>query len=88
MKSGQSCVRVKGSSEGKVSVGQDHANHMWIMALACGGALLLILVLPIFGLSKNWSIGISITVMVGLHLWMMQGHSDHSHHREHKGGAK
>ncbi|KKQ20393.1 MAG: hypothetical protein US35_C0040G0007 [Parcubacteria group bacterium GW2011_GWA2_37_10] len=42
------------------------------------------------GLSKNWSVGISIAVMVGLHLWMMRGHSDHSHteHKEHKGGAK
>ena len=66
----------------------NHSNHMWMMAIACGGALLLLLVLP--GLSKNWSVGISIAVMVGLHLWMMRGHSDHSptEHKEHKGGAK
>ena len=68
----------------------NHSNHMWMMALACGGALLLILVLPLIGLSKNWSVGISIAVMVGLHLWMMRGHSEHSHaeHKEHKGGTK
>ncbi len=71
-------------------MGYDHSSHMWMMVIACGGALLLILVLPLIGLSKNWSVGISIAVMVGLHLWMMRGHSDHNHteHKEHKGGAK
>jgi len=70
-------------------MGHNHSNHMWMMALACGGALLLILVLPFFGLSKNWSSWIAIGVMVVLHLWMMRGHSDHNHtsHKEH-GGAK
>ena len=57
----------------------ENTRHMWMMALACGGALLLILVLPFFGLSKNWSVGISVVVMVGLHLWTMRGHSDHKH---------
>ena len=66
----------------------DHTNHMWMMAIAYGGALLLILVLPLIGLSKNWSVGISIAVMVGLHLLMMKGHFGHSNHKEHKGGAK
>lgn len=64
------------------------SSHMWLMVLACGGALLLILVLPLIGLSKNWSFGISIAVMVGLHLWMILGHSDHSHHKKHKEDAK
>ena len=68
----------------------ENASHMWMMALACGGALLLLLVLSLVGISKNWSIGISIAVMIGLHLWMMRGHLDHNHteHKEHKGGAK
>lgn len=57
----------------------NHKNHMWLMALACGGAFLLILVLPLFGFSKNWSIGIAIAVMIGLHLWTMRGHSEHNH---------
>ena len=63
---------------------KNHTNHMWMMALACGGALLLILVLPLFGLSKNWSVGIAIAVMIGLHLWMMRGHSNHCSHKEHR----
>lgn len=63
----------------------DHSSHMWMMAVACGGALLLILVLPLFGLSKNWSVGISIAAMVGLHLLMMRGHSDHTNHKKHRG---
>ncbi len=62
--------------------------HMIMMAIACGGAFLLILVLPIIGLSKNWSAGISIAFMIGLHLWIMRRHSDHGHHKEHKGDAK
>ena len=65
-------------------------NHMWMMVLACGGALLLILVLPLLGLSKNWVIGIAISVMIGLHLWMMKGHShnNNSEHKQHKDGVK
>ena len=67
----------------------ENSSHIWMMLFACGGALLLILVLPLIGLSKNWSVGISITLMVGLHLLMMRGHSDHdSEHKKHKGGAK
>ena len=63
--------------------------HTGLMVLACGGALLLILVLPLIGLSKNWSVGISISMMVGLHLWMMRGHLDYNHsHKKQKGGAK
>lgn len=50
------------------------SGHMWVMLLACGGAFLLILVLPVIGLSKNWSVGISIAFMIGLHLLMMRGH--------------
>ena len=62
-------------------------NHMWTMIFACGGAFLLILVLPLFGLSKNWSAGIAIAVMIGLHLFMMRGHShNHSNHEKMKGG--
>lgn len=66
----------------------NHANHMWMMVLACGGAFLLILVLPLLGLSKNWSVGISIAFMVVLHLWMMRGHSDHVRHKEGRGDMR
>ena len=54
------------------------------MAIACGGAFLLILVLPFLGISKNWSVGIAITVMVGLHLLMMRDNSGHNHKKKMK----
>jgi low affinity Fe/Cu permease len=57
----------------------NHSKHMWLMVVACIGALLLLLVLPLIGLSKNWSVGISIAVMVGLHLLMMKGHLGKNH---------
>lgn len=63
----------------------NHKNHMWMMAISCGGALLLILLLPFFGVSKNLSSWIAIAVMVILHLWMMKGHSSHNNHEKHKG---
>ena len=65
---------------------ENHSKHMWTMALACGGALLLILVLPFFGISKNYTAGIAIAVMIILHVWMMKGHLYHNYnkHKEHK----
>ncbi len=70
----------------------NHLNHMWIMILACGGAFLLILILPPLGISKGWSSGIAVAVMIGLHLLMMRGHSGQGNHSEHnskkqKGGS-
>ena len=64
-------------------------SHMWLMALACGGAFLLILILPLFGLSQNWTVGIAIAVMIILHLVMMKGHShDHTNHKMKRKDAK
>ena len=53
----------------------NHPNHMWIMLVACGGAFLLTLILPAIGVSKNWSSGLAIGAMIGLHLLMMRRHS-------------
>lgn len=64
-----------------------NSNHAWLMIVACGGALLLTLVLPLFGVSQNWSVGIALVAMIGLHLWMMRSHSNHRNHNDHKGGA-
>jgi len=67
----------------------NNTTHMWMMVIACGGALLLILVLPLIGLSKNWSFGIAVAVMIGLHLLMMRGHSDsYSKSEKHKVAIK
>ena len=57
----------------------DNSNHMWMMALGCGGAVVLIFILPLIGLSKNWSIGIAVFAMIGCHIWMMKEHSDYTH---------
>lgn len=68
---------------------ENNSNHMWMMVLACGGFFLLVLVLPLLGLSRNWSFGIAIAFMIGLHLWMMKGHSNnHSNHTMKKGCVK
>ena len=67
----------------------DHIKHIWMMTIACGGALFLILILPPIGLSKNWSFGIAVAVMIGLHLLMMRGHSDsYSKSEKHKVAIK
>ena len=65
----------------------NHMSHMWLMVFACGGALLLLLVLPLLGISKNLSAGIAFAVMIGLHLLMMRSHSKHNHEKT-KGGNK
>ncbi len=67
-------------------MGHNGFSHMWIMVLACGGALLLVLVLPLLGLSKNWSFGIAMMVMMGLHFLMMRNHSERNHKKQ-KGGS-
>ena len=60
----------------------NHISHVLLMALACGGAVLLIVVLPFLGLPKNWSVGIAIAAMMLLHVWMMKEHShNHSHNK-------
>ena len=65
-----------------------NSNHMWMMIVICGGAFLLIIVLPFLGISKNWSAGIAVAVMVGLHLLMMRDHSKHyNHNKEKKEGS-
>ena len=65
----------------------NHISHIWLMVLLFGGALLLILLLPLIGLSQNWVAGIAIVVMIIVHLLMMRGHFSHNH-KEHKGDIK
>lgn len=57
---------------------KNNMNHLIIMGLVCFGALGLILVLPMLGFSKGWATGISLVLMIGMHLWMMRGHQ-HNH---------
>ena len=68
-------------------MGHNGFSHMWIMVLACGGAFLLILILPLLGISKNWSTGVAIVVMIGLHLLMMRNNSGHNHEKQKVGSC-
>ncbi len=65
-------------------MGHSNSNHLWVMVFACVGAFLLILVLPIIGLSQDLVAGIAIAAMIIAHIWMMQGHSAHNNHKKHK----
>ena len=58
----------------------NHTGHMRMMIIACGGAFLLIFVLPLFGVSEGWSAGIAVVAMIGLHLLMMRGRSANNAH--------
>ena len=57
--------------------------HFLHMLIGCGLPILLIFVLPLFGVSEGVTLTIFIMLMFGCHLLMMSGHSDHySHHQE------
>ena len=50
-------------------------NHMLWMILACAIPLLIIILLPIFGIKSDYIAFISIILMFGAHLFMMSGHN-------------
>ena len=56
------------------------------MLIGCGLPILLIFVLPLFGISEGVTLTGFIVLMLGCHLLMMRGHmSDHSdHHSNHQ----
>ncbi|MEK6792938.1 MAG: hypothetical protein AABX96_05295 [Nanoarchaeota archaeon] len=62
----------------------NNGGHMLKMALACIIPLLLIILLPLFGLPKGWSSGLAIGLMILLHFWMMKDHLGHSSHQSEK----
>ena len=49
----------------------DHANHMWWMALACAIPLIIVSILPAIGIKSNYTGVLLIVLMVGAHLLMM-----------------
>ncbi len=57
--------------------------HMWLMALACGIPLLIILVLPLMGIQANYTV-IAVVLMVVLHVAFM-GYGMHSTRGEEHG---
>lgn len=60
-------------------------NHALIHMLGCALPLLLIMILPAFGVSSNVSFFIFIVLMFGCHLFMMGGHGGHGEHGGHEG---
>ncbi len=60
--------------------------HFLHMLIGCGLPMLLIFVLPLFGVSEGITLTVFMVLMLGCHLLMMRGHmSDHSDaHTKHK----
>lgn len=53
--------------------------HFLHMLVGCGLPILLIFVLPLFGVSEGISLAVFMVLMLGCHLLMMRGHTlDHS----------
>jgi hypothetical protein len=50
---------------------ENHVKHAMHMALCCIVSMILIALLPFVGVSKVWSFGIGLTVMIVMHLFMM-----------------
>lgn len=60
----------------------DKKHGLW-MILGCTLPLLLVFVLPLFGISGGGSLFIFIILMFFCHLFMMGGHGRHGEHGEH-----
>lgn len=59
--------------------------HGLMMLIGCGGAILLLFLLPALGVSLGVTFVVAIALMVGCHLFMGHGMShDHSASGEHK----
>ncbi|PAW95159.1 hypothetical protein CKK33_17305 [Mucilaginibacter sp. MD40] len=53
--------------------------HLFWMIIGCTVPLLLIFLLPLFGITGNYSFLIFIVLMFGCHFMMMGRHSKHYH---------
>lgn len=56
-------------------------NHALVHMLGCAVPLLLIMILPSFGVSSNVSYFIFIVLMFGCHLFMLRGHGHEDGHK-------
>jgi hypothetical protein len=59
--------------------------HDLIMIIGCLLPLLLIFVLPLFGVSGGFSLFIFIILMFACHIFMMGGHHSHGKGHNHEG---
>jgi len=62
---------------------RENLKHMLMMILACLLPLIIIFLLPFFGISNKWGAGLAIALMVFLHILMIKYHSPNK--KEHKG---
>lgn len=70
-------------NHGKGGKGHGEGHSMWLMVLACAIPLLIIFLLPVFGISANYT-WVAIILMFALHLFMMGGHGGHEGHESAK----
>mgnify|MGYP002625967066 CR=1 FL=1 len=63
-------------------------NHSLKMILGCLLPLLLIFILPLFGVSQTISIWLFLILMFGLHLLMMRGHGGTERNHRHANHPK
>ena len=61
-------------------------NHSLRMLAGCALPLLLIFLLPLFGVSEGITLFIFIVLMFGCHLFMMKGHGHHRNDHSKSGG--
>ena len=59
-------------------------NHHLRMLIGCLLPLLLIFVLPLFGVGQGTSLFVFMILMFGCHLMMMSGHGKHEHTKSDK----
>ena len=66
-------------------------SHFWRMLLGCMIPMLMIFVLPLFGVSEGVTLTIFLVLMLGCHLLMVprhaSGHVDHDHQNKDKNHA-
>ena len=60
-------------------------SHFWRMLLGCLVPMLLIFVLPLFGVSEGITLTVFIVLMLGCHLLMIPGHASSHHTRSTEG---
>lgn len=54
-------------------------NHIFWMILACIIPLLIVLLLPVFGIRSKYTIFIAMILMIVVHIFMMKNHNHNKH---------
>ena len=51
---------------------KNESKHIVMMGLCCIVPMIIIAMLPLFGVSQGISLGVGLIIMVGMHVWMMR----------------